>query len=140
MAGPKFKVTSSDPCLHFVFRGSGDAVGAPTPPSGDVLSSGRPGILSKARQDSGRRSGGLEVQGQSSVHVGVEPSKANDLPAPSTEKNFTNDLKVPPTTPSFWATRQRPLLLEDIRARQRKLGGTDVYRINDSAKTVQGRQ
>ena len=71
--GLEFEVSPFDPCLRFVFRVSGGEVGALTAHIDDSLACGEVDILL------GRRSGDLKVKEKALVHVGMEPSQANDF-------------------------------------------------------------
>ena len=77
--GLEFEVSPFDPCLRFVFRVSGGEVGALTAHIDDSLACGEPDILLEVRQYLGRRSGDLKVKEKALVHVGMEPSQANDF-------------------------------------------------------------
>ena len=77
--GLKFRAPSFGPCLHFVFRVSGGEVGSLTAQTDDSLACGEPDILLEVRQYLGRRSGDLKVKEKALVHVGMEPSQANDF-------------------------------------------------------------
>ena len=131
---------------------------------GDVLGRGEPDVLLQVRDYLGRRSGALQVQGQSPRRVGTEVPKGNDFSFQLAPGHFTDALKPIPAPPSSLASRRRPLPLEEVRMRQRKLGelcrlatvsrpdtcaclaqpaarvgtlqGRGIYRINDLIKTV----
>ena len=57
-AGSKIRVSSYDPCLYFVFRDSGGAVGALPADTDDILACGEPGTFLRARACLGRRPSG----------------------------------------------------------------------------------
>ena len=105
-------------------------------------------------------SGELELQESSLVHVGMEFARERDFPGTLTQDEFTRNLNPLPASPQLFT-----LSIEDIKLRQCKLGdlcwlatvprpdtcarlaqiasrvnslqGSDVYRINDLAKTVE---
>ena len=54
--------------------------------------------------------------------MGIEVSKANDVPARLAQDEFTKGLDPIPTTPELWAARRRPLPTEEIKVCQRKPG------------------
>ena len=66
--------------------------------------------------------GYLELREQSFAHVGLEMLRQNEFSAQLIEWNSTDAPKTIPTPPEFGATRRRPLLLEEVRMRQCKLG------------------
>ena len=72
--GLKFRAPPFGPCSYFVLRGGGAALGALTTQIDDVIGRSKPGVLSKVRTNSERRSGDLKVQEQSFVLVGSEAS------------------------------------------------------------------
>ena len=112
---------SFDPCLLFVFRGGGCAVGARTTHIDDVPRRGNPNICSEARKYLGPTLR-LKVQEQSFVHVGMAPSQAGDASVRLAQENFTDARTPSPTTPELRALRQRPLSMEQGRVCKYKLG------------------
>ena len=121
--GPNFQVSTFQPCLSFVFRGSGGAVGALTSHPHDVLGCVEADILLRARKYFGSRRGGLKVGEQSFVHVGMEVSQATDAPVQMTQKNFTNAPQPIPTTPEMRASPRHPSSKKEVRICPCKLGG-----------------
>ena len=99
------------------------------------------------------------------VRAGMELAQDADFSATLTKKEFAQNLKRPPTTLQSWAAWQKTLSPEKIKLRQCKLRklrwlaaasrpdicarsariasrvnspqGSDVYRINDLARTVE---
>ena len=98
------------------------------------------------------------------VHVGVELPKKNDFSVKPTKVEFARSLKPYRTSPELWPSREHPLSSNDAKLRQCKAGelcwlatepppgicarspqiaprvnaqqGSDIYRINELAKTV----
>ena len=70
--GLRHQAPTFDPCLFFVFRGKGQAVGAFAAHIDDILRRGEPDVLTKMRNFPEQRKGELQLQGESFVHVGVE--------------------------------------------------------------------
>ena len=87
-------------------------VGAVSPHFDDVLVSGEPGILLRAREYLGRCVGVLEARQPLFVNDGIEVSRAKCLLVQLAQKNFTDALKPKPTFPELRALRQRPLSIE----------------------------
>ena len=105
-----------------------------------------------------RRFGALTVQGKCSVRAGMALYRANYSSFQLSQESFAQAGKPVPATPTFWALRQRPQSLEEIKACRCKFGelrwlanlslpdtcarpvrlaarvnslrGSDVYRIN----------
>ena len=130
----------------------------------DILGCGEPGDMEKLRQFSELRFGELKLLESTSVHVRMELSQDSSFSIALTQKDFAEKLQPLGTSPQLWAARRKLLSPEDVKLRQCKLGelcwlatvsrpdicarlariasrinaltGSDVYRINDSAKTV----
>ena len=128
----------------------------------DILCCGERDVLNVVQKYLERRIGDSEVPWERFVHMGME------LSAHFPPKKFTDALDAISTKTDLLASRQRPLSMEDIWARQCDLGvlrrlatvsradicatlahlaakvktlrGGDVFRINDLIKTVKARQ
>ena len=113
------------------------------------------------------RFGELEVQKKPFVHLGVKVLQEADFSEKPTQGEFAKNLTPLSTSPELWVSRQRPPASDEIKPRQCKLGGqcwlatvsrpdthdrtvrsasrgdlpqgSDIYRIDDLAKTVQVR-
>ena len=153
-----------DPCLFFVFRDQGQAAGALATHIGDNLGCGEPDILPEIRRFSEQRFGAMKLQENSFVHVGIELNQEANFSATLTQEGFAKNPHPLGTSPELRAARQKLLSPEDVKLRQCKLGelcwlatvsrpdicatlariasrinslqGVDVYRINNSVKTV----
>ena len=74
------------------------------------------------REYLGRRFGDLKVQEKNFVHAGMELTQDDDLSVKLTQEKFMDALNPTPITPSLRASHQRPLSMDEIRMRERKLG------------------
>ena len=72
------RVPKFDPCLHFIYRKDGGAVGGFTTHIGDALGCGVPGFLAQTEVFSEARFGQLKLQESSAAHVGMEVAQGND--------------------------------------------------------------
>ena len=162
--GPRSEASSFDPCLHFVYRKSGPAIGAPTTYIDGILGRGEADVSSKSRIFLEKSFGKLEVQEGSFVHVGMELAQEKDPSATSTRADFTKHMELLPTPPSLWARGKELLSRDYVKLRQCKLGelrrvatvsrpdicarlariaskinapcGSDVYRINGMVRAA----
>ena len=140
-------------------------MGAPTTHIDDVLGRGEPDAFPKIRDYLEQRCGKLKLREPPFVHVGMELVQDDDLSVTLTQCEFAQSLEPLPTISQLWAARQKPLSLEDMKLRRCKRGeccwlasaprpdisarlariasrvnppqGSDVYRMNDLAKTVE---
>ena len=91
--GPRFEASSCDPCLYFVLRKSGGAVGATTTQIDDISGCGEPGLQLKARRFLEKRFGKLKVQDESFVNVGIELAQGRNFSVTLARADFTKNLK-----------------------------------------------
>ena len=82
LVGLEFRASAPDPCLYFVFRPKGGAVGALTTNTDDALGRGETDVLRSARNYSEIRFGYLDLQGRKFAHVGMEVAQAADFSRP----------------------------------------------------------
>ena len=120
--GLRCEGSTFDPCLFFVYRGNGSAVGVFTTHIDDILGCGEDEVMTKLREFLEIRFGELKVQESKFVHVGMELEQDATFSATLTQKEFTENLKPLGTSPKFWAARQQRLSPEDVKLRQCKLG------------------
>ena len=111
-----------DPCLFFVYRKQGSAVGAFTTHIDDILGCGEPGAMESIRKISELRSGELKLQEGNSVHVGVELVQDSNCSATLIQEDFAKKLQPFGTSPQLWAARQKLLSTEDVQLCQCELG------------------
>ena len=154
--------------LHSIFRGSGGAAGAPSTHVDGSLRFREPDISFPARKFVVRRFGALTVRGKCPARAGMALFRANYSSFQLSQESFAQAGKPVPATPTFWALRQRPQSLEEIRVRQRELEilrcsaiilwpdicaslaklaaranplyDSDIYRISDLVETERGWQ
>ena len=112
--GLRFEVSSFGPCLFFIFRKSGVAVGAVTRHVDDMLL--------YARRFSGERFGEFEVQERSFAHVGAEVAQEKGFPVTLTPEELSKNLKPLPSSPGRWTYRKSPLSRGDTKFRQLEMG------------------
>ena len=157
-----------DPCLCFVFRSEGQAVGAFATHIDDIFGCGEPHVSAKMRNFSEQRFGEMKLQGESCVHVGMELVQDSAFSATLTQGNLTGNLQPLNTSPPLSAALQKPPSPEDVKLRLCKLSelcalatvsrpdicarlariasrinallGRDVYRINDLVATAKEAQ
>ena len=91
--------------------------GAPPPHTDNAPGRGEATIFGKVRNYSGRRFGGLSVEEQSFVRVGMEASQSDDCSAQSTQEDFTNALQPIPPSSTLWASRP-----QEVRTLRREQG------------------
>ena len=84
--GLRCEGSSYDPCLFFMFRGKGPAVGAFTTHIDDILGCGEPGVMERLRQFSELRFGELKLQESNFVHVGMDLSQDSSFSITLTQK------------------------------------------------------
>ena len=120
--GLRRQASTFDPCLLFVFRNGGQAVGALAAHIDDISGRGEPDVLPKMRNFSGRRFRELKLQVEPSVHVGVELVQDSTFPVTLTQGDFTDHLQPLGTSPQLRAARHRLLSPEDGKLRHCKLG------------------
>ena len=95
-----------------------DGRGAFTTHTDDVSGCGECDLLAKVRKFSENRSGGVQVQDGSFVHVGMTVSLEKDFSVTSTQADFAKNMKLLPTPPELWAGRKTPLSVVYIKLRQ----------------------
>ena len=162
--GLLYEVSSFGPCLYSIFDKTNAAAGGFATHIDDILGCGLHGILDCTRKFSETRFGPLKLQESEFVRVGMELSQGSDFSVGSTQSAFTEGLLPMDTSPTLWANRQEPLVVEDKLSRQWKLGelcwlatasrpdicarlahiasrvnmlqGSGIYRINDLIKSV----
>ena len=122
IVGLCFDVSSFDPCLYVVYRGSGSAVGVFATHFDDILGCGEPEISPKARNFLGKGFGKLEVQEWPFVHVGRVLGQEKDFSAMSAQADLTKNMKLLPTPPLLWAGRKEPMSMGYIKLRQCRSG------------------
>ena len=108
----------ADPCLNFVFRKSGGAVGAVATQIDYFLGRGETGALSETRAVLGHPFTASKVRRETFLHVGMELSQENDFPIKLTQEKFIKGSKPIATSPGLRAARQRPIPSEEIKLRQ----------------------
>ena len=84
-----------DPCLFFVFRDHGQAMGAFTTHIDDILGCGAPDVLPKIRPFSEHSFGAINLQETPFVHFGVELNEEANFPATLTQEEQTNPVQPP---------------------------------------------
>ena len=109
--GLRRQASAFDPCLFFVFRGHGQAVGAFATHIDDILGFGEPDILDKLRHFSGKRIGALKLQEGKFAHVGMELVQDSTFSVALTQ----GSLQPLGTSPQLWAARQKVLSPEDVK-------------------------
>ena len=109
------KGSSFDPCLFFVYRKQGSAVGAFTTHIDDISGFGEPGVMESIRKFSELRFGELKLQEGNFVHVGMELVQDSTFSVTLTQKEFTAKLGPLGTSPQLWAARQKLLSPEDVK-------------------------
>ena len=100
------RVSTSGPCLFFVFRDSGHAAGVFTSHIDDIFGRGEPEVLTQLRHYLERRFAGLKLQESSFLHVGAELAQDKVFSAALTQGEFTRHSQPLPATRIFWASRQ----------------------------------
>ena len=120
--GPRFEVSTSDPCLFSVFGEPGGDVGGSAKHTDDVSGCVEPDLLMEVRTFPEPRFGQPEVQEKSSLHVGMVLAQEGDFSAALTQVDFSGNLKFFPTRPKLRAGRQGPYPQDETRMRRRKLG------------------
>ena len=164
----RLEASKFDPCLFFIFRETGPAVGVMTTHIDDLLGCGEQDILDKMRKLLSIRFGPVEIQQDTFTHIGMDIIQKSDGSVEVTQKNFADMLCMIATTPSLWKERNRPLDGEELQVCQSKLGELcwlatvsrpdicarlarfssnlnnlqviDLYRINDLIKKVKAGQ
>ena len=101
-AGLRYRAPPVDPCLYFVHRSDGGAVGASTTHIDGIAGCGGQGAPSKTKVFSEARSGRLKLLPASVVHVGPEVPQENDYSVLLTQASFASKLQPPETPP--WIT------------------------------------
>ena len=94
--------------VSFIFRKSGKAVGVITTHSGEILGCGEPSLFQKVREFPERRFGNLKAREGFCVHGGMELAKEKGLSATMTQGDFSQNLKLSPTSPPLRAGRITP--------------------------------
>ena len=118
----RLEVSKFDPCLFFVFRGSGPAVGVMTSHIDDLLGCGEQDILAKMEKFLAGRFGPVKIQKDDFQHLGMDIVQKLDGSVEVSQKNFTDLLSPIETSPSLWKDRNRPLDDEELQVCQSKLG------------------
>ena len=160
----RLEASKFDPCLFFVNRRCGSAVGVITTHIGDLLGCGEQGISQEKEKFLTTRFVPVKVQMDNFAHIGINVLQKDDGSVEVTQKALTDLLRPIDTSLSRWKDRNRPLSEEELQICQRKLGelcwlatasrpdicdcwahfsaklksvqGIDIYRINDLIKTV----
>ena len=105
-----------------VFRKSRGAVCAIATHIDHISGRGEPDLLFEARRFLEKRFGKLRVQEMPLARVGVEVAQGHDFSATLTQEDFTEDLKLSPTSPKLREGRKEPPSTDETDAHQRKLG------------------
>ena len=114
--GRRFDLSPFGPCVYFVFRKWGTAVGAIATHIDDVSGRGEPDLSLEERL------GKLAAQEGAVAHVGMELSQEEDFPATWTQADFAKNLKPFPTSSALRAAREESLAMDFTKLRQRKSG------------------
>ena len=112
--GLKYRSPPFDPCLCYVHRRGGGAVGAAATHIDAISGCEEQCVLSKTGVFS-------EVHLSSIERVGMEMSRGNDYSAQLTQEEFSPELQPLVTSPGLW-TASEQLLSQDVVRRQEKLG------------------
>ena len=113
--GLRCRILTLGPCLFFIFRTTGSAVGVFATRTHDVLGGGEPDVLIRIRKFPGRRLGELKLQESSFLHVGMELAQESEFPAALTQDEFATNLQALPTSPQLWAARQEMPSIGDVK-------------------------
>ena len=97
--GLRRQASTCDPCVFFVFRDQGQAVGVFATHIDDILGCGEPDVLRKIWAFSEQRFGARKLQENSSVHVGVELNQEATFSVTLTQAGFTKNLQPVGTSP-----------------------------------------
>ena len=117
-AGLRWKVPTFDPCLFFIFRGTGGAVSEFTTHIGDIPGCGEPEVLPKVRDFSEERFVELKLQGSPFVRVGMDLAQGSDFSVTlAPDCSAGTSIPLPPSLP-LWADQQKTLSVGDIKLRQ----------------------
>ena len=99
--GLLYTVSSSDPCLNFIYDKTNVAVGVFTTHIDDILGCGLHGTLEGTRKFLEKRFGPLKLQESEFVHVGMELSQVSDFSVRLTQSAFTENLLPMDTSPTL---------------------------------------
>ena len=116
--GLRCQVSTLDPCLFFVFRDQGQAVGAFATHIDEIIGCGEPNVLLKIRGFPEHRFGAMRLQENSFAHVGVKLKQDANFSVALTQAHFTKNLQPLGASPELRAARQKLLSPEDVKLRQ----------------------